>query len=393
MCREKNAFGEGVFGMRHVGDTCNVKVIEVINDRLAKVIDEESNIEGYLKIKRTLKIRSNGTVRAWILQVDRKKNEYTFGNSYFGKYSISENIAQRYISALEKILGYCHAAVTPDDISLLKGMANRCLKHDQWDGFTTYTYLGYPSYQTLNSFVRDSVSLRKQLVEGTDPSLSSFINSYQYMLVSIYSHLTNNVEVDDERVDIPISGFDKHLWDKLLYDSRKNIILVEQMKQQISKYLLMHYFVTLEQEFQNNFLTPFQQQYAGQISTFSLNDPRWKITHELLCGNTHFSLGAVNYLGRCCSWRSAISASDAIDNFVRFLGRNKNNFVDICNAISSRNICGYTLKDLRNELAHGDSTVTNAIDQSAFTELHNFLFAEPENTLKKILVFSMNSGN
>ena len=253
--------------MKRVGDTCNVRVIESISDRLARVIDEENHIEGYLKIKGNLKTKSNGTVRAWILQVDRVKNKYTFGNSYFGKYSISESIARSYVAALEKVLGYRHEAVMPDDISLLKGMANRCIKHDQWDWYTTYACLGYPSFQTLNSFVKDSVRVRKELVEGNTQSLPEYASTHQYILVSIYSHLTNDTEVDEERIDIPISGFEKHLWDKLLYDSRKNIILVEQLNKQISKYLLMHYFVTLEQEFQNNYLTPFQQKDASQIDS------------------------------------------------------------------------------------------------------------------------------
>ena len=377
--------------MRCVGDTCNVRITGIINDKRARVIDEENNIEGYLLIKGKLKLRSDGTVRAWLLKVDREKDEYIFGNSYFGKYSIPDSISKKYISAIEKILGYSKETVNPDDISLLKGMVNRCLKKDQWDWYTTLSYMGYPAERVLNSFVKDSISLRKDLISGKTQTLAKFVSLYQFMLISIYSHLTNYEEIDDERIDIPISGFEKQLWDKLLYDSRKNIIIAEQLNNQISKYLLMHYFVTLEQEFQNNYLAPFQRAYADQIRTFRLHDPRWKITHDILCENTHFSLGAVFYHGRCCSRRTLISASDSICCFVEYLGGNRQHFVELCNLISEKRICGYTLKDMRNGLAHGDSAITNAIDQSAYDELRSFLLKQPECVLKRILIYSMNN--
>lgn len=376
--------------MKRVGDICNVRIIQQINDRTAEVVDEENNIAGILKIKGDLKVRKNGTVMVWILQVDSKRNKYTFGNSYFGKYSISESIVNQYVEALEKVLGYSANTLEPDDVSILKGMVNRCIKHDTWDWFTTYSFLGYPSYPELSRFVQDSVKLRKDILEGKNDSFSAFVSNYQYMLVSIYSHLSNNITFNDKQIEIPIKGFDKELWDKLLYDSKKNIILVEQMNKQISKYLLMHYFVTLEQEFQNNFILPFQQNFTKKLNSFGLNNVRWKITHELLCGNTHFSLGAVYYLWRCCRDSDAISASDAISSFVEFLGENKHYFVKICDLIIKKRICGYLLKDLRNGLAHGDSTITNAIDQSAFDKLHNFLFSPPEGVLREIIIHSMN---
>ena len=377
--------------MKHVGDICNVKIIRYIDDKTAKVVDEENGVTGILTVKGDLKIRKNGTIRAWILKVDKDKNEYIFGNSYFGKFSISETIANQYVKAIEKVLGYSTDSLKQNDISVLKGMANRCLKRDQWDWYTTYSFLGYPSYQKLNKFVIDSVRLRKEILEGNNNSIANFANDYQYMLISIYSHLSNTTTFNDNQVDIPIKGFDQELWDRLLYDSKKNIILVEQMNKQISKYLLMHYFVTLEQEFHNNFIMPFQQSFEKEINSFRLNNYRWIITHELLCGRTHFSLGAIYYLGRCCRDRSAISASDAINSFVQYLNGNRKHFSKLCDSIVSKRLCGYSLKDLRNGLAHGDSTITNAIDQTAFNGLHDFLFVPPEGVLRDIIIYSMNN--
>ena len=378
--------------MKRVGDICNVRLIDSYSEgKIAKVVDEQSNIRGILKVKGNLKVRQDGTVKVWVIHVNKSTGEYTFGNSYFGKYSISENISKRYVATLEKLLGYSKGKILPDDISLLKGMVNRCIKKDQWDWYTTYSFLGYPSFRIMSCFVNDAARVRKYLIAGIYEPLNLFISDYQYMLVGIYSHLSRDIEIDDERIDIPILGFEKELWDKLLYDSRKNIILVELLSKRISKYLLMHYFVTLEQEFQNNFIVPFQEKYASQIKSFRVNDPQWETTHNVLCGKAHFSLGAVYYLGKICR-TNRVLASEAVDCFVHFLGDKRSVFVNLCNTISTKKICSHTLRELRNGLAHGNVNIIKKINSSAFQELHNFLFISPENILKKILVFSMNNA-
>lgn len=39
--------------LKHVGDICNVRIIQQINDRNAEVVDEENNIAGIQKEKGT----------------------------------------------------------------------------------------------------------------------------------------------------------------------------------------------------------------------------------------------------------------------------------------------------------------------------------------------------
>ena len=209
------------------------------------------------------------------------------------------------------------------------------------------------------------------------------------MLTSIYSHLSENAKLDTERLDIPVLGFDKNLWAKLQENSRENLTLVEQMNKQVSKYMLMHYFVTLEQEFLHNFIKPFQLKYKNEIKTFKVYSSYWETTHKLLCGTTHFSLGAVYYLGKCF-WdkKNASMESEAINSFINFMD-NKEQFTQICDDIANKIICGLKLKDIRNGLAHGDHSISNTIGQSAFDDLRNFLFIKPGEILKRILIYSM----
>jgi hypothetical protein len=374
--------------LKAIGDSCNVRIIDYTSGGTPIVRDDENNISGILmmKEKKELKLRSNNTVKAWIIKIEGDK--YIFSNSYFGKFTISESISKRYVKILEKILGYSKEQVEPNDISELKGMVNRCLKRDQWDWFTTYSYLGYPSTKIMRRFVDEAIILRQELKEGNTGRLDSFISNYQYMLISIYSHLSGNAKLDTERLDIPLLGFDKNLWDKLQENSRENLILVEQMNKQVSKYMLMHYFVTLEQEFLHNFIKPFQLKYKNEIKTFKVYSPYWETTHKLLCGTTHFSLGAVYYLGKCFWDKDASTASEAINNFVNFID-NKEQFIQICDDIASKIICGLKIKDIRNGLAHGDHSISNTIGHSAFDDLRNFLFIKPEEILKRILIYSM----
>ena len=379
--------------MKALGDSCNVKIIGYTASGTPIVRDDENNIGGILMMKKRgdLKLRNDNTVKVWIIKIEGDK--YIFSNSYFGKFSISENITKRYVKILKKILGPNKEKIEPNDISELKGMVNRCLKRDQWDWFTTYRYLGHPSSRTMRRFVDEAVILRQELKEGRTDHIDSFVSSFQYMLISIYSHLSeNNGDLDTKDLKTPIAGLNKDLWDKLLEISRENLTLVEQMSKKISKYMLMHYFVTLEQEFFYNFIKPFHLKYKNEIGAFKNNSSYWKTTHEVLCGTTHFSLGTVYYLGRCFWDKDAAMASEAINYYIGFMD-NKETFAQLCDDIASKTICGLKLKNIRNGLAHGNHSITNIIGQSAFDDLRNFLFIKPEEILKRILINSMTNKN
>ena len=369
------------------GDELCVRIVEHISETKAQVVDLNNGNPGVLLIKGKLKTQKDGTVNAWVLQHDQKAGIYLYGNAYFGKFSISQGITDKYIRVL-KTLYEKPETLAADDISCLKGMCNRCLKKDQWDWFTTYKYLGYPSYPLLREFVADTMIQRNQLRDGVYDNIPIFRNKYHVLLSSIMFHLSEDVEVNDQDIDIPIPAFDATLWKRMSFESRKNIKMVERIHLKSSLYTLMHYFVTLEQEFQNHFIQPFLDAYISEAPQMQCLQAKYQLTHEILVGKEHFTLGAVFFLGKFVNSGKARSSSEALQMFFDFLNEKRDEFITICSLISDEQINGIPLSKLRNGLAHGDPDVISKIDVSTFSNLHSYLFDPPQQVLKRILLNS-----
>jgi len=370
------------------GDERRVRIVEYISDNKARVVDIDNDNPGLLQIKGKLKILKDGTVNAWLIQHDKKMGMYLYGNAYFGKFSISQGIADRYIRILKKLYDNPETLVA-DDISCLKGMCNRCLKKDQWDWFTTYKYLGYPAHPLLREFVADAVFQRDELKEGSYDNLPIFRIKYHSLLSSIMFHLSEDVEVDEQDIDVPIPDFDKGLWGRMSFESKKNIKMAEKIHNKSSLYTLMHYFVTLEQEFRDHFIQPFHDSYRSEYSTMQCLHNRYQVTHDILTDVSHFTLGAVYFLGEFVNSRKAYASSDAIQNYSKFLGEKKGEFIMICSLIGNERIDDVSLSKLRNGLAHGDANIISNINESTFSKLHAYLLEPPRQVLKRILLSSM----
>ena len=135
-----------------VGEEAKVRIINMLSESLAEVENTKDGSRGLLRIKGRLKITDEGIVNAWVIHGGRRNSQIVYGNSYFGKYSISKGITEKYSDVLLRLLN-TPEAINPDDISILKGMVNRCLRRDQWDWYTTYLSLGCPSRGIMKSFV------------------------------------------------------------------------------------------------------------------------------------------------------------------------------------------------------------------------------------------------
>lgn len=55
-----------------------------------------------------------------------------------------------------------------DEISRTKGIFNRIIKQDQWDWFTVYMYLDYPTYRDVKNIVSALTSLRTAIIKKDD---------------------------------------------------------------------------------------------------------------------------------------------------------------------------------------------------------------------------------
>ena len=107
----------------------------------------------------------------------------------FGLSEISTRLAEEYASTITKLFSD-YTDIEPQNISTLKGMCNRCIKHDQPDWKTTHQYLGYPDKKVLKSFVADSLTLRNDLRLGLFDSIVAYREKYRTMLLSMLNNLS-----------------------------------------------------------------------------------------------------------------------------------------------------------------------------------------------------------
>ncbi|NVZ08214.1 hypothetical protein HW932_02935 [Allochromatium humboldtianum] len=367
-----------------LGRQLDVRIIDYISDRKARVVDENNKNPGILLIKGKPNERKNGIIKAWVIQYDRNQGLYLYANAYFGKHDISQGLTERYVGILRKMFDHPEELIDTD-ISFLKGMCNRCLKKDQWDWFTTYKYLGYPVHPVLREFVADALVQRDKLRTGDYVGLPEFRRKYQFMLSSILFHLTEELEDENLYVDIPIPDFDQIQWKKMSYDSRRNLKIAERIFKKSSLFSLMHYFVTLEQEFDGHFIQPFIDLHRNKLSQTSCHDVRYQRTHDVLVGKSRLTLGAVNFLSAHIKSNNACAKSEAVRMFSDFLELKRDAFSELCSLIAETRVNGIPLPQLRNGLAHGDVDVTAHIDGAAFDNLRSCLLDPPVQIFSRIL--------
>lgn len=369
------------------GDEVQVRLVNMIDDYSAKVEIIPDGRIATLKIKGRLRAKADGTANAWVIQDNVKTGEIVLGNAYFGKYSITANTASKYLRIIRAIYS-TPTKVSDEDISVLKGMVNRCTRHDQWDWYTTYQYLGYPSYRVMNEFVRECIVVRNELRVQHLDALYTFRDKYAFLLKSIELHLQKSDATNDLREENTIAALEQELWDRMSFDSKHNIKIAEQISGIASKYVLMHYLVTLEQEFSAHYIQPFVEEIGKNISSGCTN--RYlNTTHQILTGQAHFTLGAVYHIGKALKFASNANDSAAIAAYRKFLGGKLNIFISVCNIISSITVCDLRITDLRNGLAHGIPEFTSKIDSSAFVQLLKILFGSPNFLMKKMLRHSL----
>lgn len=80
----------------------------------------------------------------------------------FGNRIILKSNADKYLRIITAILSES-STLKDTDISEIKDMVNRCIKHDQPDWKTVYRIIGQPPLETMKEYVDDSVALRNDL--------------------------------------------------------------------------------------------------------------------------------------------------------------------------------------------------------------------------------------
>lgn len=371
-----------------VGRPAKIRVIKQVNPSLAVVYDEETGKMGDLSIKGLLKTTHDGLVKnAWLLRVNPDGSGF-YGNSFFGKWDIRPQIQEQYLKAIDALYKRPDQ-IEADELSILKGMCNRCIKKDQWDWFTTYVFLGYPDREQLKRFVERIIILRQEVLAGNHSGVIPFRDEFTWMLSSIHYFLKSDCSISDIDTTIPMAHIDPAVWERLSEDSRMNVIIAEKTASNASHFLLMHYFAILESEFRRELIRPFQNRYRRDLQNIQCVDEFEKPTHDILCGKKSFTLGAAKFLAELVSRSESFVSSSAIKLFQRYLSDRRDDFVSICYIISEAKIVSKPLLVVRNKLAHGEASPLAASKQGpqAIQELQALLFTPPAELLKRIVFF------
>lgn len=202
-------------------------------------------------------------------------------------------------------------------------------------------------------------------------------------------HLSEDTDIDESDLEIPIPSLESNLWSRLSSESRKNIKFAERLHGKFSRYLLMHYFVTLEQEFNDHLVQPFLQRIAETNFKPKCNLERYQRTHDVLTGKSPLTLGSIGFLGELIGSRRACQASEAIQDFSDFLGTKASEFATLCSLISKVEVAGAALPKLRNGLAHGDTSIFGNLDYAAFGLVRRIMLEQPHRLIHRVLTISM----
>ena len=109
-------------------------------------------------------------------------------NPLFGNCAIPRSMALSYIQTLTYLFDHPNS-LTSSQISVLKGMINRCIRHDQKDWRTTYLFLGNPSEEVLVCCSADLTELRDQLSKKEKGGIISVRNKYKILFKTAFDNL------------------------------------------------------------------------------------------------------------------------------------------------------------------------------------------------------------
>lgn len=103
----------------------------------------------------------------------------------FGMAPLKEKAEKENRKAIESVRSFVvgdnkiHSGNILEELSIVKGVFNRAIKQDQWDWFTVYMYLDYPTFRELKSIVLAISSLREAIVKKDEAMGMASLNKLQ----------------------------------------------------------------------------------------------------------------------------------------------------------------------------------------------------------------------
>ena len=102
----------------------------------------------------------------------------------FGMAPISDRMRERYDGAVRSVSAFISGGlglkeVSPESISELKGMFNRCVRQDQWDWFSVYSEFGRPPISRMRHIADELIILRRACLEKDGETVANSVAKLQ----------------------------------------------------------------------------------------------------------------------------------------------------------------------------------------------------------------------
>ena len=173
-------------------------------------------------------------------------------------------------------------------------------------------------------------------------------------------------------------------------DIKTSLAIYDQLK---TPDLAAFLFVSsLDREMNRNFFEPFKKSTAfGRIKNrFCANSKLLDVHKALADGGRSVTLGNIPFIRKAILSSQSLRDSEVIAAFAKFLGKEKESFCSICDAIERYRLGAkkYTVVKLRNGLAHGDEDVKEGCDDNCYSDLTKMFYEPPIQIMFSIIAHS-----
>lgn len=240
-------------------------------------------------------------------------------------------------------------------------------------------------YETLRKHYE---TLRTQIAQLQADVTRTDEEKIEAILKRIYAFMPENISFDQSTYKF------SDIWERFAPVTQKDIktslAIYDQLK---TPDLAAFLFVSsLDREMNRNFFEPFKKSSAfGRIKNRFCSNNKLLDVHKVLADSVRsVTLGNIPFIKKAILSQQSLRDSEIVAAFAKFLGKEKNPFCSICDAIEKYRLGAkkYTVVKLRNGLAHGDEDVKEGCDENCYSDLTKMFYEPPIQIMFSIIAHS-----
>ena len=233
--------------------------------------------------------------------------------------------------------------------------------------------------------------LRTQIEQLQADATRTDEEKIEAILKRIYAFMPEDISFDQNKYKF------SDIWERFAPVTQKDIktslAIYDQLK---TPDLAAFLFVSsLDREMNRNFFEPFKKSAVfGRIKNRFCSNNKLLDVHKVLADPARgVTLGNIPFIKKAILSQQSLRDSEIVAAFAKFLGKEKESFCSICDAIEKYRLGAkkYTVVKLRNGLAHGDEEVKTGCDENCYSDLTKMLYEPPIQIMFSIIAHSKRS--